>query len=103
MRMTLEDIKDLVASTELPYAYNAFPIKTDNPKIVFYVDETSTLSANNRVGETATRVEIDLYTNKKEPETEAILEEALADLYYTKAESFIDDERCLRTEYRVSI
>lgn len=101
--MTLAEIKNLIASTGIDYAYNAFPTEAACPKIVFYVDETQNLSANNRVGETSTKVEIDLYTHQKEPETEAILEGALSDLYYSKAEEFIDEEACLRIEYRVSI
>lgn len=75
------------------------------PWIVFYATGETPFSADDNVYFVRVDVTIELYTQKKEPETEKCLEAVLDDydLYYRKQEVYVEDEDFFMILYTTSI
>lgn len=105
--MTLAELKTVLAGTQLPVAYQAFP--ADNPPampfIIYQETGSNNFGADNIVWHSAMRIQIDLLCQKKNKTTEALVETALtnAGIYWERESSFDDDEDYYRTTYDVEI
>lgn len=105
--MTLEDFRTILAETNLPVAYLAFPADEAPamPFIVYQETGSDNFGADNKVWHSAMRIQVDLLTSKKNRSTEILLENALdnADIFWERIVEFDDDEDCYRTTYEVEI
>lgn len=103
--MSLEEIKALLATTGLPVAYRAFPAGNAPPLpfICYLLSYTNNFDADNRVYQVINRVTIELYTEAKDPATEALVETALDGICWEKSEEYLDDERCYEIIYEIEV
>ena len=105
--MTLSEVDVLLKTTGLPVTYRAWP-ENEAPPLPFvcYVEAGSNnFAADGVVYHTAQRYTIELYTEEKDPETEAKLEAALtgAGIFWTKDETYIESERMNEIIYEIEV
>lgn len=103
--MTLEKLKIMLATTGLPVAYRAFPVGQAPPLpfICYLFSNTNNFDADDRVYRVINRITIELYTEAKEPATEALVETALDGLCWEKSEEYLDDEHCYEIIYEIEV
>ena len=106
--MTLENLHATLSAV-LPdkVVYNAWPIgeAPPLPYMCYYSTGADNFGADNKVYNSNRNVRIELYTRSKDLTTEAAVETALngVGLYWTRDESYIDDEKVFMTIYEVTI
>lgn len=103
--MTLAELKTQLDTTKLPVTYNSWPIghAPALPFICFRVTGSDNFPADNAVFFPTQDVDVELYTENKAPETEALLEAALAPFVWEKTEEYISDERMYEIIYTINI
>lgn len=105
--MTFKDIKNLIESFGLPYAYYQFPKGTEQklPFICFYYTGSEDLGADDINYAPIRDLVIELYTSVKDFELETQIEDALiaAELYYAKEETHIDSEQMYEVLYSMAV
>lgn len=108
--MTYAEIATMIAGTGLPNAYYEFPIDPDNPPpdppfITFYYSADADVLADNQNFLHIVVLTLELYTDNKDFDTEAVVETALrgAGLAWDKTETWIDSERMFQTTYTTEI
>lgn len=101
----LKDIYSLLAATGIPTVYRAWPVGSapDFPFICYLETGTNNFMADNKVYQKITDLDIELYTREKDPATEALVEQALAEIPWDKTEVYIDSERCYEIVYSIEI
>ncbi len=106
--MTIAQLKT-VLNTVLPgkVTFYAWPVggAPQLPYICYYSTGSDNFAADNVVYDSNRPVRIELYTRSKDLATEAAVEAALtgAGIYWTRDESYIDDEKVFMTIYEVTI
>ena len=106
--MTLADLNTTLSAV-LPgrIVYNAWPVgeAPPLPYVCYYSTGSDNFAADNVVYDSNRPVRIELYTRSKDLTTEAAVEAALtgAGIYWTRDESYIDDEKVFLTIYEVTI
>ena len=106
--MTLENLHATLSAV-LPdkVVYNAWPVgeAPPLPYVAYYATGSDNFGADNKVYNSNRNVRIELYTRSKDLTTEAAVETALngVGLYWTRDESYIDDEKVFMTIYEVTI
>lgn len=103
--MTLDELYTVLASTGLPVAYNAFASPQALPCIAYSFAFSDNFGADGKVYKKTNRVDINLYTVKKDTVNEALLEQKLdgAGLFYNKSEYYLDGEKAYQISYEVNI
>ena len=110
--MTLAELKTALESVNDnafvgKVAYRAFPVGAAPalPFICFQETESNNFMADTKVYYKITNVDIELYTDQKDPTTEAALEKVLNDnqLSWNKSEVYIESEDVLELIYDISI
>lgn len=105
--ITLSEFKTILASTEYPVAYLAFPasIAPEMPFIIYQELGSDNFGADNKVWASGRRIQIDLFTQHKNTAAESLLESKLDnnDIYWDRMAEFSDDEECYRITYEVVI
>lgn len=103
--MTLEELMTLLGTTKLPITYNAWPIghAPALPFICYRVTGSNNFPADNAVYLPTQYVDIELYTENKSPDTEALVESALDGIVWEKDEEYISDERMYQITYTINI
>ena len=95
--MTHEEVKALVEEMGLPYAYDHFAEgeSPDPPFICFLYPKAENFGADNLVYHHFNRLDIEVYTDYKDPDMEASIEEVLTahELYYEKIKELEDPEQ----------
>ena len=101
--MKVEDLKTLLESTGLPVVYRAYTVDhaPDPPYLVFYGTQKLTMFADNKPYYTVPMWNVELYTDKKEPLTEARVEQVLDEsgILYVSTEANWEDERLYEVLY----
>lgn len=106
--MTLAELNTTLSAV-LPgrIVYNAWPVgeAPPLPYVCYYSTGSDNFAADNVVYDSNRPVRIELYTRSKDLTTEAAIEAALtgAGIYWTRDESYIDDEKVFLTIYEVTI
>lgn len=105
--MTLERIKTTLEATGLPVAYRAFP-EGDAPTLPFvcyYSPYTNNFAADGVAYTIINHVNVELYTQVKEPATEGKVEAALtgAGIYWEKSETYLEEEKCFQMLYEFEV
>ena len=101
--MTYKELKTLVGSIGLPFAYYEFPDGTEQapPFVCFLLEGSDDLAADNVNYQKIRRVVIELYTDEKVFALEQTVENVLTSngIYYARDESYIDAERMNQVTY----
>ena len=87
----------------IPYAYDHFAEGEgpDPPFICYRCPNSDNFAADGVVYFPITEIDIELYTDKKDPETEKKLEDLLtgSGIFFEKTETFIDSEKLYEVLY----
>ena len=105
--MTYEEINELMLEMRLPFAYHHFA-EGESPKppfLIFLSPGEHTFSADNLMYHSFKKLDIELYTDEKSPETEECVEEILHQhsIYYTKTETWIESEKLYEVLYETEV
>ena len=128
--MSYEDIFEMMQETGLPFAYHHFaegcgcPVDTSAvgrstdrrralspetaprpPFLIFLSVGENTFAADNKMYHSFKRLNIELYTDEKSPETEKAVEEILTShgIFYSKTETYIDSEKLYQILYETEV
>ena len=106
--MTTQEVSQMLAGIGLPYAYDHFT-KDDTPGgppfICFVYPDSDNFSADGRVYQRITSLDIELYTDEKDITLERAVEEALDDagLYYESHEEYLESEHMFMVRWETEI
>lgn len=105
--MTPAQVKTMIESVGVPSAYYQFADGTAQncPFICFFFGESNDLIADNTNYARIERLYIELYTDAKDFELEAVIEGILNsnELVFEREETFLDDERMHETIYTTDV
>lgn len=103
--MTLEEVYTKLSETELPVCYKAWPEggAPPLPYICYFFYKDDNFAADGIVYHSSMKLAVELYTEKKDEESEKALEDVLSDFYYDKEESYIDSEKCYQISYELEV
>ena len=105
--LSYDQITDLLRQTGLPFAYHHFTEGESPapPFLVYLTPGSHNFSADGMVYYRVDQLDIELYTDRKQPEQEAKLEAVLdeAGLFYNKTEQFIRSEQLYEVLYELEV
>ena len=105
--MTHAEVKAMVEEMGLPYAYDHFAEgeSPDPPFICFLYPKAANFSADGIVYHHFNRLDIEVYTDYKDPDMEAAIEEVLTahELFYEKSEVWIETEKMYEVLYELTV
>lgn len=99
----MEKLYDLLKTLGLPVVYHHFKTPPKLPYIVYFYTNSDNFGADNKVYHNSDNYQIELYTEKKEQNTEKLIEDLFKsnDIYYEKTETYIDDEKLYQVIYEI--
>lgn len=103
--MTQQELYQGLSEIGLPIAYHHFGEPTTLPYLVYLFSYSSDLFADGKNYKTISNFQIELYSNKKDLDSEQKVENKLQDLGlpYFKTETWIETEELYQTLYEVRI
>ena len=105
--MKLKKIKDVLESTELPVAYDAFPVDEapELPFIVYREIGTDNFGADNKVWAVFLRIRVDLLVERRNSIIESKIEKAFDDndIFWERQPVFESDEHYTRITYEIEV
>jgi len=105
--MTYEELVAMLKEADLPFAYDHFAEgeSPDPPFFVFLIPTEETFGADNIVYASFPEVNVELYTDKKNPQLEAGIEKILTEheLCYEKSEIWIPEEKLYEVLYQMTL
>ena len=105
--MTFQEVKNMVESIGLPYAYFQFPEKTGQapPFICFFYTNSDDLFADDSNYQDIRRLNIELYTSTKDFALEKTIEDTLKlnGFSYYREENFIETEKIWQIAYEMEV
>ena len=100
----MEEVVRIVSGMGIPFAYDHFAEgeSPDPPFLCYLLPGSNNFSADGRVYYKIGRVNLELYTDRKDPEVEQKLEDALdaASIFYNKTEVWSDSEKLYEVLYQ---
>ncbi len=103
--MTLEKLSKMLETSGIPFTYRAWP-EQEAPPMPFgcyMVSYNNNFVADGTVYYPIKHVQIELYTQLKDPEAEDKVEKALSSLVWEKTETYIDSEKCYQILYEIEV
>ena len=101
--MTLDNLNKLLKTTGYPVAYNVFKTPKKPPFICYLVVGSNNFFADGRVYLSVNRVQVELYTSKKDIYAESKVEQALSSMYWQKSEEYIEDQGAYEVIYEIEV
>ena len=105
--MKYEDVMTMLTESGLPFAYDHFAEgeSPDPPFLIFIFPGTNNVFADNQVYFKVNELNLELYTDKKDPELEEKLEDILTahEIPWEKSEVWIDSEKMYEVLYQTEI
>ena len=105
--MTLEGLAEMLEKTGFPFAYDHFAEgeSPDPPFICYLLPGSDNFAADGRVYFRISEVRIELYTDRKDPGAEALVETVLDDagIFYNKSEAWIQSEKLYEVLYSMEL
>ena len=99
----MDKLLELMAEIDIPSAYDHFAEgeSPDPPFITYLLPGSDNFAADGKVYFRITEVHIELYTDEKKPEVEALVETVLDahGIFYDKTEVWIDSEKLYEVLY----
>ena len=100
----MEKLVQMFSEMGIPFAYDHFAEgeSPDPPFICYLLPGSNNFAADGKVYYKISQVNIELYTDRKDPAVEQKLEDALdaASIFYNKTEVWIDSERLYEVLYQ---
>lgn len=93
----------LLDTLNLPLAYHHFVEPPVPPYIVYLFSYSNNFGADNKVYQKIPNYQVELYTTKKDPDSEKLIEDLFDsnDIFYEKTEAFIDSENLYQVLYEI--
>lgn len=105
--MTEKEVFEMVQSAGLPVAYHHFEEgqSPDPPFLVYLYPGTNNFSADGTVYQGINQLDVELYTDKKDLETEKRVETMLKQhgFFYEKTETYIESEKMYEVLYEMEV
>lgn len=105
--MTFDEVSALAEETGLPVAYDHFAEgeSPEPPFLVFLFPRSDNLFADGQVYMKIDVLHFELYTDRKQPDVEALVEAVLKrhDITYDKSEAWIEDEKLYEILYSMEV
>ena len=105
--MTYDDITNMLKEAGLPLAYDHFAEgeSPEPPFLIFLFPDSDNMFADNSVYFKISQLNMELYTDKKDPELEEKLEDILTanEIPWEKSEVWIDSEKMYEVLYQTEI
>lgn len=105
--MTHQEVMTMLAEMNLPYAYDHFVEgeSPDPPFLVFLYPGSNHFAADGKVYFKVNRLNIELYTDKKDVELEETIEAVLDrhGIFYGKSEVWIESENLYEVLYQMEV
>lgn len=105
--MTHQEVMTMLAEMNLPYVYDHFVEgeSPDPPFLVFLYPGSNHFAADGKVYFKVNRLNIELYTNKKDVELEETVEAVLDrhGIFYGKSEVWIESENLYEVLYQMEV
>lgn len=105
--MTYDDITNMLKEAGLPLAYDHFAEgeSPEPPFLIFLFPGSDNMFADNGVYFKISQLNMELYTDKKDPELEEKLEDILTahEIPWEKSEVWIDSEKMYEALYQTEI
>ena len=104
--MTLKKLQEILSRLKIEVAYNHFNKRTNPPYLVYYIESTENMCADNVVISENATVLIELYTKLKDVGLEKELKNLLNNNelpYELVGESFIEDENVYEIIYQTNL
>ena len=105
--MTYEGIVQMLESLNLPVAYNHFAEgESPNPPFILYLNPNNIpFYADDKVYSQAQALDIEVYTDQKDPDLEERVEALLTenDLCFAKNETWINSEKLYEVVYSIDV
>lgn len=105
--MTYEEINEMMQEVGLPFAYHHFAEgESPNPPFLLFLSPGEhTFGADNLMYHSFKKLDIELYTDEKSPETEESVEEILRQhhIFYNKSEVWIESEKLYEVLYETEV
>ena len=105
--MTYAEIKKMLQEAKLPLAYDHFAEgeSPDPPFLVFLFPASDNFAADGSVYQRIDQLDIELYTDLKDPKQEKKLETVLDrhGLFYEKTETWIESEHMYEVHYSTEV
>ena len=100
----MDELLYILGETQIPFAYDHFAEgeSPDPPFLCYLLPGSNNFSADGKVYYKIGRVNLELYTDRKDPEVEQKLEDVLdaASIFYNKTEVWIDSEKLYEVLYQ---
>ena len=100
----MDKVINILNKSGFIYAYDHFTegFSPDFPFICYRVNNSRHFAADNKPYFKKNLINLELYTEKKEPETEKKIEALLEEnnIFYSKSETFIESEKMLEILYQ---
>ena len=105
--MTYRQIVEMLEDTRIPFAYDHFSEgeSPTTPFICFLLPKSDNFAADDNVYQKIVELNIELYTDSKQPDAEAIVERVLDNwnMVYDKSEVWIPDEELYEVLYTTEV
>lgn len=105
--MTGRDVFQIVKAVGFPAAYHHFEEgqEPDKPYLVYLYPGTNNFSADGVVYQGINQLDIELYTDKKDLETEKKVEAVLKEhgFFYEKTETYLESEKMYEVLYEMEV
>lgn len=103
--MTQAQLYQALQSIGLPVAYHHFAAPPNPPYLVYLFSYSGDLMADDQNYVEITNCQIELYTKKKDPATEKLVQDKLKELRlpYTETETFIESESLFQALFLIQI
>lgn len=101
--MTIEELYQILITSNLPVAYDHFVGDMEPPFILYKCEPAEQFKADDKVYKRIYKYRIDLVTDNKDPVAEEALEEIFAnnDIPWDKDELYINDEKIYQITYYI--
>lgn len=105
--MTHQEVKAMLTEMDIPFAYDHF-VEGESPEppfLVFLYPGSNHFAADGRVYSKVNRLNIELYTDKKNVELEETVEAVLDrhGIFYGKSEVWIESENLYEVLYQMEV
>lgn len=105
--MTEKEVFQVVKSVGIPVAYHHFEEgqSPDPPFLVYLYPGTNNFSADGTAYQGINKLDIELYTDKKDLETEKRIEDVLKEhgFFYEKTETYLESEKMYEVLYEMEV
>lgn len=97
------NLKEFLEQTELPVVYHHWEKPPDLPYLVYVFSGSDNFGADDRVYVKGDNYDVELYSDKKDPVTEKLVEDLFDeyDIYYEKSEVWIEKEKMYEVIYEI--